>query len=192
MREQVYSVGCAVLIIDMLNFFAEEGDAEYQARFAEAADAIRRLRELADQARVPVIYLNTEFESRQHFASSAMARKADPSWIKGSAEAEVIPILLPRPTDHVIAKTVNSGFFETILDATLAELGVARLLISGVHTHVCVALTAADAFYRNYDVVVMADCVTTIDPGRHVRGLEYIGRHLGRLGRLDQGLELFA
>jgi nicotinamidase-related amidase len=175
----------------MLNFFACEGDATYKARFSDTVTSIAALRLLASNAHLPWIYVNTQFESIDVFRQTAMARKAAPHWLKGTPEAEVVATLAPTVGDHVIPKTVNSGFYDTDLDATLRECGIERLVIVGVHTHVCVALTAADAFYRNYDVIVVEECVTTIVPERHRCGLDYIARHFGRVVRLAEVPALF-
>lgn len=185
------AVTAAVVIIDMLSYFEAEGDDDYRSNFMRTAQAIAKLRDLADLSNVLTIYINTHFESLEHFLSSAMSRKSEPHWLGDSKEAEVIPSLMPRPTDCVISKTVNSGFFGTNLDATLRSLSINRLLLTGVHTHVCIALTAADAFYRNYDVVVLSDCVTTMDRLKHFRTLDYIERHLGRVASSADGIGLF-
>ncbi len=171
----------AVLVIDMLNFFATEGDLDYQHRFSGVVDRISDMRAIARSRGVPWIYVNTLFDSEASFASSAMARKSAPHWIKGTHEAAVVDALAPEDGDIIVAKTVNSGFFETRLDRVLREVGAGRLVLAGVHTHVCIALTAADAFYRNYDVIVVPECVTTIDLSRHEFGLGFIARHLGRV-----------
>jgi nicotinamidase-related amidase len=169
----------ALLIIDMLEYFATEGDDAYQARFASLVLNIAALKEEAAALGAHPIYVNTQFQSEQEFATSPMARRYPPRWIHGSREADVVTGLAPAMTDIVVTKTVNSGFYGTRLDEVLLGIGARRVVLAGVHTHVCIALTAADAFYRNLDVYVVRDCVATIDPSRHEFGLGLIDRHFG-------------
>jgi nicotinamidase-related amidase len=181
----------AVLVIDMLNFFAIEGDEQYQRRFWDVVDRIRELREVARAQGALWIYVNTLFDSEESFAASPLAKKSPPHWLRGTHESEVVAPLTPGAGDLIVAKTVNSGFYDTPLDDVLHENGARRVILTGVHTHVCIALTAADAFYRNYDVVVVPECVTTIDMDRHDFGLGFIDRHLGRIVRLANVESLF-
>lgn len=180
-----------MLVMDMLNFFAMEGDEQYQRRFWVVVDRIVQLRQVAHSRLIPWVYVNTLFDSEASFASSALARKSPPHWIRGTHEAEVVDPLAPSDGDLVVAKSVNSGFYQSKLDDVLHEVGAERVILTGVHTHVCVALTAADAFYRNYDVVVVPECVTTIEMERHRFGLDFIERHLGRMVALADVDALF-
>ena len=64
-----------------------------------------------------------------------------------------------HPEDIVVVKGRDSGFYETSLDSTLQKLGVKTVIVTGLQTHVCVQTTAADAFFRGYNVWVPDDCV---------------------------------
>ncbi len=69
----------------------------------------------------------------------------------------------------------DSGFYETKLDETLQELGVKTVVVTGLQTHVCVQTTAADAFFRGYNIWVPWDCVFSPKPEDTKRSLEWLG-----------------
>ncbi len=64
-----------------------------------------------------------------------------------------------HPSDLIIVKGRDSGFFNNNLDETLQQLGVKTVIVTGLQTHVCVQTTAADAFFRGYNVWIPDDCV---------------------------------
>jgi len=170
----------AILIIDMTLHFSNEGDENYQRRFWEVARNIAALKQMALAAGSHAIYVNTCFASKAAFYESPMAGKSEPLWIRGTKDVQIVDPLQPQEGDSIIEKSVMSCFFGTALESILQQLSVRWLILTGVHTHVCILLTAADAFYRGYQVLVPEDCVTTIDLQRHEFGLRYVNRHLGQ------------
>ena len=65
-------------------------------------------------------------------------------------------------------KTQNSAFLRTEFEATLRADGVTKLLLVGVFMDGCVALTAADAAQRQFEVACVADGIGHADPAmRH-------------------------
>lgn len=70
-----------------------------------------------------------------------------------------MPSIIHHPSDVIVIKGRDSGFFETELDKTLQALDVKTVVVTGLQTHVCVQTTAADAFFRGYNVWVPDDCV---------------------------------
>lgn len=98
--------------------------------------------------------------------------------IEGTEGGEVIPALSPQKRDYVIGKRTYSGFHETGLDMLLRELyhgeGVRTVILAGVHTHICIRHTAADAFFRAYKIIVANDGVEAFTQEAHEKGLEYL------------------
>lgn len=78
--------------------------------------------------------------------------------LAGTPENQLIDEIY-RPSDITVIKGRDSGFFDTKLDITLQNLGVKTVIVTGLQTHVCVQTTAADAFFRGYNVWVPDDCV---------------------------------
>lgn len=79
-----------------------------------------------------------------------------------------------HPSDIIIEKGRDSGFYETSLDDKLQELGVQTVLVTGLQTQICVQTTAADAFFRGYKVWVPEECVFSITQEDKVRSLEWM------------------
>jgi nicotinamidase-related amidase len=162
----------AVIIIDMLNDFVTG-----ELRAERAGKIIHPLRKLVDAARnkgLPVIYSNDahypeDFEVVHKWGSHA---------IKGTPGAEVIPELQPETKDFVVEKRTYSGFYETGLEPLLRSLyngeGVRTVILGGLHTHICVRHTSADAFFRGYKIVIAEDGVEAFNEEVHREGLKYL------------------
>lgn len=58
----------------------------------------------------------------------------------------------------------------------LKYLGAHTLILTGITGDMCVLFTAADAFLRDYHVIVPEDCVVSIDPEENRQALRYMAR----------------
>lgn len=94
--------------------------------------------------------------------------------IAGTPEAQTSPQLDVQPTDFVIEKRRYSAFFQTSLLLLLNELGVHTLVCCGMDTNICVRHTVADAYFNNFDVIVVDDATATFLVGNQEEGLEYM------------------
>jgi len=158
----------ALLIIDMLNDFVY-GPLKIPA----AKDVVPKIKKLADLFRLhkkPVIYLRDSHVKGVDLELGLWGEHA----IEGTWGSEVIEELKPQASDFVVAKRRYSGFFATDLDLLLRELKVVRLILTGVVTDICVLHTAADAFFRGYEVIVVSDATASLAPERHERALNYM------------------
>src|SRR5262249_25955439 len=79
--------------------------------------------------------------------------------------------------DHIIEKNKDSGFYETDLDQKLKELDVETVIITGMQTQICVQTTAADAFFRGYQVIVPPDGVVSAQDEDKTRALDWLGSY---------------
>jgi nicotinamidase-related amidase len=138
----------AILVVDMLNDFV------YGALTCERGKAIvsstAQLLDAARKAGVPVIFCN---DAHRKGIDRELIIWGDHA-IAGTPGAEVIPELNLNENDYVVPKRRYSGFFQTDLDILLKELGVQTVVMTGLHTHMCVRHTSADAYSLGYDVVV--------------------------------------
>ncbi len=48
------------------------------------------------------------------------------------------------------------------------------MILGGLHTHICVRHTSADAFFRGYSVVIAKDGVDAFTQKEHEAGLKYL------------------
>ena len=164
----------AVLVVDMLRAFLEEGNPLYAGEQARRIipDVQRLLeRELAQGARV-------FFICDHHDPGDLEFKMFPPHAIAGTAEAEVIPELAKYPGE-IIPKRRYSAFFDTPLEARLKELEPKKLIICGVLTDICVLHTTADARNRDYEVEIPVDCVASSEETVHRFALEHMEKVLG-------------
>ena len=144
----------ALVILDMISDM-DFRDADAMLRDTiSAADKILRLREAADKARLPVIYVNDNFgewhSERYRLVERAMA---------SDTAREFVAKLAPRDGDYFVIKPQFSGFYATNLPVLLPKLGVDRLVITGIAADICVMFTAADAHMRDYRLWIPEDAV---------------------------------
>jgi len=109
--------------------------------------------------------------------------------IIGMPGCEVMPTLLD-PSDFIVdAKKRYDCFTATDLELSLRAHGVDTVLITGVNTNSCVMATSTAACCRDFAVVVVSDCVDTMDgPELHDAALRVIGRAFGQVMTADEAL----
>ena len=81
-----------------------------------------------------------------------------------------------------------SFFYATTLEAVLRMRDVSHLVVSGVSTNVCVESTIRDAYFRDYDVTVVEDCVAGTFPALHAATLENVRIYFGQVVSLAEFL----
>ncbi len=164
----------AVLIIDMLRGFLEEGYPLYIGE--KCRQIIPNVKHLLEQEleRGSRIF----FICDNHDPDDLEFKMFPPHCIEGTVEAEVIPELAKYPGE-IIPKKRYSGFFGTSLEEKLRQFKPEKLIICGVLTNICVMHTTADARNRDYEVEVPTDCVASPDGEAHRFALEHIEKVLG-------------
>jgi ureidoacrylate peracid hydrolase len=84
-----------------------------------------------------------------------------------------------RPEDDVIIKHRASAFYNTPLETELRIKGIQVLIITGTTTSFCIDSTIRDAYMRDYDVLVPAECVSDTDQSAHDAVLASVDRFHG-------------
>lgn len=153
--------GTALLILDMISEFQFPDAAPLLRGAVRPARAIARLKARARSARVPVIYVNDtagKWESDPRaFVERCLANEA-----RGRDIARLLEPDLDR--DYFMFKPKHSAFFCTPLESLLGDLGIRRLVLTGIAAHQCVLFTAMDAHVREYQLLMPADCVGASSP----------------------------
>lgn len=161
-----------VIIVDMLNDFVT-GDLKTE-RAARIVPNLKKLIKAARKHGVPVIYSN----DAHYIHDFEVVHKWGGHAIKGTPGAQVIPELVPTEKDFIVEKRAYSGFYETGLEPLLRSLyrgrGVDTVILGGLHTHICVRHTSADAFFRGYKVIIASDGVEAFTQKDHEEGLKYL------------------
>ena len=164
----------AVLVIDMLRGFLEEGYPLYCG--AGARRIIPNIQKLLEKelARGSKVFYLCD----HHAPDDPEFAMFPPHCIEGTVEAEIIPEL-SRYSGEVIPKTRFSGFFSTPLEKKLEDLKPETVVVCGVCTDICVMHSVADARNRDYPVEVPVDCVASFNEKAHVFALEHMENVLG-------------
>lgn len=149
----------AILVIDMLNDFING-----KLRLEGVEKIVPNIQKLLDFARhhnIPIIYCNDS-----HLPEDRELKIWGKHAMKGTRGAQVIKELKPMPKDHVITKNTYSAFFNTKLKDLLQSFyqgqGANSLIVTGIHTDICVKHTIYDAFVNGYDITVAEDGVKAL------------------------------
>ncbi|MEM8548285.1 MAG: isochorismatase family cysteine hydrolase [Pseudomonadota bacterium] len=81
--------------------------------------------------------------------------------IEGQPEHEIVAALAPEPGELVLNKTTMGAFRSTPIDAHLRAMGIKTVVVVGVSTNNCVAMTAMEACDAQYGVVLVSDATGT-------------------------------
>jgi len=143
----------ALLLID---FFSPVPLAPSLAPWAlKAARHSVRLKRMAKAAGLPCIYINDNFGDWQSEFSRLVERCRE----HGGASGEIADLLAPESDDASFLKPRHSAFYGTPLEFRLRELGVSRLILAGLQADICIFYTAQEAYVRQYQLWIPANCV---------------------------------
>ena len=112
--------------------------------------------------------------------------------VRGEPGHDLIPELYPLPNEPVIDKPGKGAFYATDLHAILQNLGIKKLIVTGVTTEVCVNTTVREANDRGYDCLVLEDCVGSYFPQFQLAALEMIKAQGGIFGWVSQSEKVHA
>ncbi|WP_285761700.1 isochorismatase family cysteine hydrolase [Nocardiopsis ansamitocini] len=104
---------------------------------------------------------------------------------RGTQGVEILPVFLDE-SDILVEKNKDSGFFETDLHERLQSLGVDTVIVTGMQGQICVQTTAADAFFRGYNVWVPSDCVVSARDKDRIRALDWLDGYCATVAESDE------
>ena len=154
-----------LLLIDVIND-AEFPEGEQLMKFAiPMAEKIAELKRRAQQANIPIIYVNDNFGRWQSDFSRVVQHCLEDD-VRGRP---LVELLKPGEDEYFVLKPKHSGFFSTTLDTLLDYLQAETLILTGVAGNICVLFTANDAYMRDFNVVVPRDCIAsnTVEENEH-------------------------
>jgi nicotinamidase-related amidase len=157
----------ALVLIDVINDLEFEGGDELLRNALLAAKNIARLKQRAHEAGVPVIYVNDNF-GRWRSDFKRIVSHCLQEGVRGRPIAE---LLQPDEDDYFVLKPKHSGFFSTTLELLLEHLGAHTLVLAGFAGNNCVLFTANDAYMRDYELLIPADCTASIKPAENENAL---------------------
>lgn len=167
----------AVLVVDMINeYLADEGKIICETG-REIVEPINNVTNFFRANSGHVLFCNTEIST----GKEPIARKWGVHAKANTKSCAVYEKLSTDQNDLIIPKTSYNAFFKSTLEIALVDRKISTVIVCGIHTHVCVLLTAAAAFDLGYNVVLLEDCMTTDYKPNHDTRLRFFSTHIGSL-----------
>ncbi len=158
--------GIALLVMDV-----QKGIVE---RFADDGGYLDRLAAAISKARaaaVPIIYVTIGFRHGHPEISAKnktfSAIMAGGGYTHDDPATAIHPAVAPLDGDVVVIKRRVSAFTGSDLDVVLRGLGVGTLVLTGIATGGVVLSTLRQAADLDYQLVVLSDACTDLDPEVH-------------------------
>jgi nicotinamidase-related amidase len=104
----------------------------------------------------------------------------------GRPEHEIVDALKPEPGELVLNKKTMGAFGSTGIDCNLRAMGIETVLMVGVSTNNCVAMTAMEACDHQYGVVTISDATGTDSDEMQEATLTMLQRLWGRVITTDE------
>lgn len=159
-----------LLLVDFITPLDFPGSSRLAAPALAAARAAAALKQRLRSEGVTTIYANDNYGVWQSDFHSQVA-----GCLARDGEAgEIARVLYPQADDITILKPRHSAFYGSPLELLLAEMDTRELVICGLATDMCVQLTAADAFLREFRTWVPADCTAAEDEDAKAAALAYM------------------
>ena len=147
----------ALILIDFVQAYFEPDNPLY-ADVDEALASARRVRDVARECAVPVIYTNVVYHSGGVDGGRFFEKVAPlASFLEGNPMGAWPRGLDPAEDELVVSKQYPSAFFGTSLSATLASQGIDTLILTGLTTSGCVRATCVDTISHGLVPIVVAD-----------------------------------
>ena len=175
----------ALVLIDWINDLEFDSGAKLLPGALKAAKATAALRKRAKQAGVPVIYCNDNFGKWRSDFRSLLEHCLNDD-VRGRP---IATLLAPDEHDYFVLKPKHSGFHSTSLDVLLAHLGTQTLVLTGIAGNFCVLFTAQDAYMRDFNLVVPADCIASEEEADNRHALEHMAKVCKAKTGLSAGID---
>jgi nicotinamidase-related amidase len=198
-------IKAAVVAIDLHRGHLDMSVATMPTTPEVAATVIAANRRLFDWCRangIPVVHQLTSYRDEAEIRANPFwrTRAEDPTTTRknvlrhniiGGPGCTVMSELLDTRDFIVATKKRYDCFLGTDLDFVLKSHGINTLLITGVNTNSCVLATTTAANVRDYSVIVVEDCVDSMDgPELHAAGLLCIRTAFGFVMDTDAVMKL--
>lgn len=164
-----------LVLIDMQNDFISRLKPRVRSRVLFSTN---ELLEFFSNRGLPIYIVLTEHQAD---GSDALPKAREEEYVPavvGTIGAQPPSELMNINDPVIIKKQKYSSFFETNLSEVI-DPRVNTLVFCGVSTHACVAISAVDAYQRNYCVIIAKDCVGSHDSEYHRVFLRYLGSRIG-------------
>jgi nicotinamidase-related amidase len=189
----------AMLVIDMQNDLIKVPEEPFNAitKMAQSKHMIANTARVISEARrlgMPVIYaghIHRKDNADMKPAITDMMLQGPPlparvAMVEGTPGAQVVDEIKPQPGDHVIWKRRSNAFYCTDLELMLRARGIDTVIIVGAITNGCIANTIRGARERDLDIIVLSDCIATMDPADDEYFIKQVFPWEGRVRTSDE------
>lgn len=187
----------ALLVVDMQNFFVEEGQALEVPPARALAPNINRLADTMRSKGGTVVWIrmtlnDEDLETWSVFLPFNGDRDRFKPVIEGEYGHQIWKELEVKPEDLIVNKRRFSAFIQgsSDLHEQLQERGIDTLIIVGTLTNVCCESTGRDAMMLNYRVLMVADANATLTEEAHKAALMSIMFVFGDVQSTDDVIKL--
>lgn len=187
----------ALLVVDMQNFFVEEGQALEVPPARALAPNINRLADTMRSKGGTVVWIrmtlnDEDLETWSVFLPFNGDRDRFKPVIEGEYGHQIWKELEVKPEDLIVNKRRFSAFIQgsSDLHERLQERGIDTLIIVGTLTNVCCESTGRDAMMLNYRVLMVADANATLTEEAHKAALMSIMFVFGDVQSTDDVIKL--
>ncbi len=169
----------ALLVIDMVRDFTDPDGLVFYPQNRQILPKIRDVLEACRKHDCLIVFLQ---HCNRKGKPDHRIESMRPNCIEGTCGIEIDPLLpVDEEKDYVIRKRRYSGFFGTDLDLVLRENHIENVILVGTKTNCCIRATLTDAFYNDYNGIVIEDCVATNSEEVNRVNLEDMRKYLGEV-----------
>ncbi len=159
----------ALIIVDMQKGFVDEGYCFYTPQAKEQIPLIADFKKFCNEKGIPVFMSVFAQDENFHndyywFRNKQRGLLNEDGSCKlrlGTDDCEMTAALAPVGDDVVFPKFTYSCFAHTELETWLKKKRIRTVIVCGTCTNWCVDSTVRDAYHKDYNVVVLADGVST-------------------------------
>lgn len=159
---------CALLVIDMQNFFLNEQSHAFVPSAKTIVATIKKIIITFRNYNIPIIFTRFSLDVDD---DGMMVKWWNDRVIEGSEESKIIDEF-ELEKDIVIRKKKYSAFKETELNSILRSMGIKTVVVTGVLTHLCCDTTARDAFMHDFNVFFVVDATASYNEELHLSSLK--------------------
>lgn len=179
----------ALIIVDMIFDFTNPEGKVFYPKNEEIINDLAIFIEFSRHHDCSIIFVEHTVKMEDYLAQKVKTREC---CIEGSGgEITDIRLNCDRDNDIIIKKTKYSSFFQTDLDKILKENHIENLIITGTKTNNCIFATAIDAYYREYNTIVISDLVGTNDDETNKIYLRDINKYIANVHTKKEVIHMF-
>jgi len=189
-----------VIVVDMQNDFCHEDGAYHRNdpqtfQVGGIKKMIPRLQFFLSEMRkkeVPIVFCKYLIDDEARDAGIYV--KARPFILKeglrrNSWGGEIVDGLKSKKNDFIIEKSRFTAFYNTNMEIVLKSLKAETLFFTGVATNVCVESSIRDAFFRDYQCVLVEDCCKAWNEEFHLATIRNVIHGFGMVMTADEALD---